>query len=59
MSAPVPANIKAARNRAQLTQAALAQRLNVTVRAVKHWEAGTRRMPYAAWLLLQQWADIS
>ena len=52
---PSPETIKAARLTAGLTQLELARRLGVTARAVQHWESGTRSMPRAAWLLLQQY----
>lgn len=47
--------IKAVRLAAGLTQHAFAQRLGVTARTVQRWEAGTRAMPRAAWVLLQQY----
>ena len=56
--APSTDAIKAARRAAGLTQVELAQRLGVTARAVQHWEAGTRAMPLAAWILLRQWARV-
>lgn len=49
-----PAEIKAARARLGITQAALADYLGVTVRAVKYWEAGQRKMPWSAQILLAQ-----
>lgn len=49
-----PAVIKDARQRLGMTQAALAEYLGVSARAVRYWESGERAMPYAAQILLAQ-----
>jgi DNA-binding transcriptional regulator YiaG len=44
---PSPAEIKADRQRLGLTQAAFADALGISLRAVEEWEAGRRRaQPY-------------
>lgn len=40
-----PAELKAERAALGLSQQKLADALGVTARAIKHWEAGTRRVP--------------
>ena len=47
-----PADIIAMRLAAGLTQRALAVHLNVSTRTVQHWEAGTRRPPMSAMIIL-------
>jgi DNA-binding transcriptional regulator YiaG len=39
------AELQEIRKNAGLTQVGLADRLEVTPRAVQHWEAGTRKVP--------------
>lgn len=48
---PAPADIKAAREAAGLTQSAAAALLYKTERAWQWWEAGDRRMDPALWEL--------
>lgn len=51
--APTPAEVKAWRHNAGLTQAEAAARIYVTVRSWMHYEAGTRRMRPSSWDLLR------
>ena len=48
-----PKQIRKARLRKGWTQQAMADALGVTVRAVKHWEAGTKNMSKPIVLLFQ------
>ncbi|WP_247394637.1 helix-turn-helix domain-containing protein [Ralstonia pseudosolanacearum] len=48
-SNPSPEHIKAARQRAQRTQAQAAAVLGVSGRQYQRWEAGTQVMPHAVW----------
>lgn len=56
---PAPADIKAARAEAKLTQARLADLVGVSIRTVKNWESGAHKMQPAAWKLLCMLADGS
>lgn len=49
--APGPTEIREARKRAGLTQAAAARLVHVTPRAWQHWELGKVEMPPARWEL--------
>ena len=48
--------LKEARARLQLTQEALARKLEVNRSAVAKWEAGLRRIPTSVELLIQIWS---
>ena len=48
-----PAEIRETRKRIGWSQQALADALGVSVRAVKHWEAGSRNMSRTAETLLK------
>lgn len=50
---PQPAQIKAARKMARLTQTQAAQMVGVTLRNWQYWESGTSKMPQAAWEIFQ------
>ena len=47
-----PYEFRATRRSIGLTQTELAERMGVTVRAVVHWEGGTRSIPKAMSILL-------
>ena len=47
-----PGEFRATRKSIGLTQTELAERMGVTVRAVLHWERGTRTIPNAMSILL-------
>ncbi|MBQ43080.1 MAG: transcriptional regulator [Gemmatimonadetes bacterium] len=49
-----PDAVKQLRERLGLTQAEFAKRVGVSVRAVAHWEAGTRNVSTLAQRVLQQ-----
>jgi DNA (cytosine-5)-methyltransferase 1 len=51
---PTPAEIRAARQAAGLTQAAAATLIHAARRAWQEWEGGRRRMPPAKWELFRQ-----
>lgn len=51
---PAPAEVRAAREAAGLTQAAAAALLHTSTRAYQQWEAGERRMHPAFWELFQR-----
>lgn len=50
---PDPADIRSARDAAQLTQTEAARLIHSTLRAWQDWEAGKRRMHPAMWELFQ------
>ena len=50
---PTPAEIRAARQAAGLTQAAAAALVQAGLRSWSHWENGDRRMPAATWELFR------
>ena len=50
---PAPAEIRAAREAAGLTQAAAAAIVHSGLRTWSHWENGDRRMPAATWELFR------
>ena len=52
-SNPTPADIRAARELAGLTQTAAANLLYTTCRSWQQWEAGDRRMHPAMWELFE------
>lgn len=47
-----PADLIAMRVKIGLTQEKLAARLNVSTRTIQHWEAGTRKPPTSAVIVL-------
>lgn len=47
-----PADLIAMRVRIGLTQEKLAARIGVTTRTIQHWEAGTRKPPTSAVIVL-------
>ena len=51
VSVPSPAEIREARHRAGLTQAAAASLVGVKTRAWQYWEGGGRKMDKAKWEL--------
>lgn len=52
-STPTPAEIRAAREAAGLTQTQAAQLVHGTLRAWQEWEAGNRRMHPGLWELFR------
>lgn len=50
---PAPAEIRAAREAAELSQAAAGALVHTTVRTWQQWEAGDRRMHPAFWELFR------
>lgn len=50
-TAPPPAQIKAARRAAGLSQTEAGERVGVALRTWQQWEAGDRRIPMSAWEL--------
>ena len=46
---PTPTQVRAARNRAGLTQSRAAALVHVTLRNFQQWEAGERKMHQAIW----------
>jgi len=53
MSRPAPAEIRASRRAAGLTQAEAAALVMVSPRTWPKWEQGERQMPASTWLLWQ------
>jgi transcriptional regulator with XRE-family HTH domain len=49
----IPADLKSRREALGLTQSALAERLGVSVQAVRHWEQGVRPIPAMLELALE------
>lgn len=49
-----PKEIKEARTELGLTQTQLAQKLDVSPRTIRHWEAGTRNPPQFLSVVLDQ-----
>lgn len=52
-----PAAIREARDKLGLSQTQLARALGVSVRSVKHWEAGTRQADATAARLIAAYAE--
>ena len=50
---PTPTEIRAAREKASLTQTQAAELIHCTLRGWQEWEAGNRRMHPAIWELFQ------
>lgn len=56
---PTPAEIRAARERARLTQTAAASLIYSTLRTWQDWEAGIARMHPGLWELFRQKAPVA